>query len=262
MYIEMDRTTLDPDLPHDSIDQDPLANKSNSGNSYGSNNHNSNHISNVNYNFDDDNDGDDVDGPTMEAHVDLSKTACTYCMNNITYMYLPTSTAHRVYPEDIAAEIEQPDLSDLIQQFIYNQQHSDHVPDASVPALPTFYGKITVYPSAFATFHAPSDVSGIGGMRRECICAVKSWRKGPSCHDTISVNTHSSMEGMRGLEVARVRLFFSFSHEGVKYPCALVHWFSHVGDLPDDHTGMWVVEPDTSGDGEPLTTIIHFDTIV
>lgn len=169
-------------------------------------------------------------------------------------------------PEDIVAEIEQPDFIDLIQQFIYDQQHSDHASSsdtsASVLRVPTFYGKITVYGSAVATFHAPSDISGIGGMRREWIRAIKSWRKGPGRYDTIFVNTDPSAEGMRGLDIARVRLFFSFSYEGVKYPCALVHWFSRVDDSPDDYTGMWVVEPEISNDGEPLASIIHLDTIV
>ena len=67
---------------------------------------------------------------------------------------------YRAYPEDIALEIEQPDFPNLIEEFIYNEQHSYDVPDdASASALPTFYGKITVYPSAVATFHAPSDIS-------------------------------------------------------------------------------------------------------
>jgi hypothetical protein len=67
------------------------------------------------------------------------------------------------------------------------------------------------------------------------------------------------MEGMQGLEVAHVLLFFSFSHdsEGVKYPCTLVQWFSCVGDSSDNHTGMWVVESD--GDE---TSVIHFDAVV
>jgi hypothetical protein len=169
---------------------------------------------------------------------------------------------HKVYPQNIAAEINQPNLSDLIQQFIHNQQSSGHISDASeVSVLPEFYGKITVYPSATATFHAPSDVSGIGGMRRERIRAVKSWRKGPGRYDTVFVNTDSSAEGMRGLEVARARLFFSFSHDGVHYPCALVRWFSCFGNSPDDHTGMWIVEPDTLDTGEPFASIIHLDTI-
>lgn len=172
---------------------------------------------------------------------------------------------YRVYPEDsIAAEIEQPDLLDLIQRFIQTQQHpgNRHISDASITTVPTFYGKIAVYRSAVATFHAPSDISGVGGMCHERIRAVGSWRKGPGRYDTIFVNADSSMEGMRGLEVARVRLFFSFSHDGVKYPCALVHWFSRVGDLPDERTGMWLVEPDILDDSKPFASIIHLDTIV
>jgi hypothetical protein len=100
-------------------------------------------------------------------------------------------------------------------------------------------------------------------MRRERIRAVKSWRKGPGPYDTILVNTNPTAEGMRGLDVARVRLFFSFSYEGIQYPCALVRWFSREGDSPDNTTGMWIVEPDTSDDdGETLTSIIHLDTIL
>jgi hypothetical protein len=165
----------------------------------------------------------------------------------------------KVYPEAIAGEIEQPEFPDLIRQFIYDQQHSDDVSNASISDLPICYGKITIYSSALATFHAPSDVSGIGGMRRERIRAVKSWRNGPGRYDTIFVNTDSSRDGMRGLDVARVRLFFSFSHDGVEYPCALVHWFSRVGDSPDGHTGMWVVHPDD--DGSP-PSVIHLDSVV
>ena len=67
------------------------------------------------------------------------------------------------------------------------------------------------------------------------------------------------MEGMQGLDVARVQLLFSFSHEGVEYSCVLVHWFSRVGDSPNDHTGMWVVQ--TNDDECPLS-IIHLDTVV
>ncbi|KAF8233892.1 hypothetical protein L208DRAFT_1006870, partial [Tricholoma matsutake] len=55
--------------------------------------------------------------------------------------------------------------------------------------------------SAIATFHAPSDISGIGGMHHEHIHTVKSWQKGPGRYDTIFVNTNPSMDGMQGLEV-------------------------------------------------------------
>ena len=127
--------------------------------------------------------------------------------------------------------------------------------------LPTFYGKITCYPSAVATFHVPSDISGVGGMHRERIRAVKSWRKGPRRYDTIFVNTDPSAHGMHGLDVARTRLF-SFSYNGIKYPCVLVDWFSCVDDVPNSNTSMWVVEPDILDDGTKFTSIIHLDSVV
>ncbi|KIM77450.1 hypothetical protein PILCRDRAFT_76723, partial [Piloderma croceum F 1598] len=180
-----------------------------------------------------------------------------------TKIHSTTLTVRKVYPDDIATEIEQPDFSHLIQLFIYDQEHPDSNSDISLTALPTFYGKITIYPSAVATFHAPSDILGTGGMHSERIRAVTSWRKGPGRYDTVFVNTDPAAEGMRGLDVARVRLFFSFSYEGIQYPCALVHWFSRKDDSPDDTTGMWIVEPDTSNDdGETLASIIHLDTIL
>jgi hypothetical protein len=123
-------------------------------------------------------------------------------------IYLPMFTVYHIYPEDIAAKIQQPDFPNLIPQFIYNQQHPDCTSNMSSADLPTFYGKITIHPSAIATFHVPSDISGIGGMHHECIRAVKSWWKGPGHYDTIFVNTNPSIDGMQGLEVACMHLFF------------------------------------------------------
>jgi hypothetical protein len=66
---------------------------------------------------------------------------------------------------------------------------------------------------------------------------------------------------MRGLDIARVKLLFSFKHEGSTYPCALVHWYSRVSDSLDEDTGMWVVEPDYCEDGARFSSVIHLDTI-
>lgn len=56
----------------------------------------------------------------------------------------------------------------LIQEFIYDQQeHPSGLQAQDIPDLPPFYEKITIHTSAIATFHAPSDLSGIGGMKRE-----------------------------------------------------------------------------------------------
>jgi hypothetical protein len=172
----------------------------------------------------------------------------------------------KVYPDGITSEIREPAFPNLIWQFIYKQQlrlawqDSNDVSNqsnASIPNLPMFYGKISIYPSAITTFHAPSNISGIGSMCCECICAVKSWRKGPGHYDMIFVNT--DFPGMGGLDIAHVQLFFLFSHDGVYYSCALVCWFTCMADSPDDCTGMWVVEPD---DEEHPFSIIHLNSVV
>ena len=130
------------------------------------------------------------------------------------------------------------------------------------PDLPLFDEKITAYPSAVATFFSTSDISGIGGMRCEHIHAVDSWRKGPPRHDCIFVETDPNSPGMLGLDIARVQLFFSFTHKNVKYPCALVHWFSRMSESVDSSTGMWVVEREVTDDGRPVASVIHLDTII
>lgn len=189
----------------------------------------------------------------------ISIDECIYCS------LICTSIVRKCYPEDIADEIEQPDFTHLIQKFLWDQQHNGSQPDINIPPpliLSAFYEKITTYPSALSLFHAPSDLSGVGGVRREHIRAVRVWRKGPPRYDTMFINSDSNIEGMRGLEVARARLFFSFSSDGVNYPCALIHWYSHVGEAPDDTTGMWLVEPDLHPDGSHNASIIHLDSIM
>ena len=100
-------------------------------------------------------------------------------------------------------------------------------------------------------------------MHRERIRAVSTWRNGPARYDCVYVSTDPKAEGMRGLDVARVRLFFEFSFNGIKYPCALIQWFSRVADGPDEDTGMWIVQPDKDvSSGLPIRQIIHLDTIV
>jgi hypothetical protein len=169
-------------------------------------------------------------------------------------------------PDALQTEIRQPNFAYLIRQFLHNQLHPNLNPvdsDTRYTRLPEIRGKITIYPSAVATFYAPSDISGIGGMRRERIRAVSSWRHGPPRHDCVFVNTDPSAEGMRGLDIGRVRLFFSFNHSGIKYPCALIHRYSRVGDAPDEDTGMWIVKPDIDPDsGLTSMAVIHLNTII
>ena len=67
---------------------------------------------------------------------------------------------------------------------------------------------------------------------------------------------------MKGTDIAQVRLFLSFHHKGTKYQCALVDWFSCVGDGPDKDTGMWVVEHDLDLHRKQISQIIHIDTVI
>ena len=168
----------------------------------------------------------------------------------------------RLFPEDIATRFEQFNFPDLLQEFIHEQEHPESDSDTSLAdfrRLRSFYGRITVHTSAVATFYAPSDISGVGGMRREHIHAVETWWKGSGRYDTVFVYSDPSSEGLLSLEVACVRLFFSFFHNLVHYSCALVDWYSRVGNSPNENTGMWIVEPvaDTS-----RTTILHLNTII
>jgi hypothetical protein len=169
----------------------------------------------------------------------------------------------------LAANINQPDFIFLIRTFLNEQFNPDTISNASSDIsddnnLPHFHDneKISTYSSAVATFFAPSDLSGIGGMRRERIRATSRWRNDGSRYDCIFVNTDPTEDGMRGLQIARVRLFFCFKYEGVDYPCALIDWYSHIGDGPDEDTGMWMVERDITPDRIASSAVIHIDTIL
>ena len=179
--------------------------------------------------------------------------------------------AQRRSAHALAVELGQPDFVLLIRQFLHGQLHPDSeaqslISDDSTPnILPDFRGseKISVHNSATATFYSPSDLSGIGGMRRECIQAAQSWHKGPPRYDCIFAVTDDTAKGMRSLDVARVRLFFSFTYADTYYPCALVHWFSRVGDGPDEDTGLWMVKLDRDmADGSVHAAVIHLEAVL
>ncbi|KAJ7860199.1 hypothetical protein B0H14DRAFT_3084858 [Mycena olivaceomarginata] len=105
------------------------------------------------------------------------------------------------------------------------------------------------------------DPSGIRGMRRERIHSTPTGRKHGPRRDCVFVVENQGERGFRGMSVARIWLFFSFTHDGIDYPCALVDWFKKVGRSPDFETGMWIVEPEMKGRVR-LTTIIHIDTLL
>lgn len=167
--------------------------------------------------------------------------------------------------EALAAHTNLPLHSELIRRFLFDQ----HYPDAPLPGdevdlniCPTFSGNIHVFHSAVATFYAPSDRSGIGGMHRQRIRAMPSWRNSHGRYDCMFLEKDPTLPGFRGLHVVQVRLFFSFKHNRKTYPCALIQWFVPIGDHPCEDTGMWMVEPDLDSDGQRVTAIVHLETVV
>lgn len=133
------------------------------------------------------------------------------------------------------------------------------VPLDSCPEPPP---KIYMYPSAVAVYHAPSDPSGVGGMHRERIRAVTSWRKGPAHFDCAFLEKDPELSGFRGLHPVWVLLFFKFKLGKLEFPCALVTWLSPISDKPCEETGMWIVEPDQDEQGERVMSVIHLDCIL
>jgi len=163
---------------------------------------------------------------------------------------------------EIAAAVSQPDLSHLSAIFSMTNYTPSPIPPLLPLPLPFFDKPISVYTSTVATFYSPSDLCGTQGMHHEHIHAVPSWRCGPGCYDCIFVNTDPIKKGMRGLDIAHVQSFFSFRFCGKSYLCALVHWYSCIGDSPDEDTGMWRVHQDHNADGSPSAAVLYLDFLV
>ncbi|KAJ7466406.1 hypothetical protein FB451DRAFT_1340593 [Mycena latifolia] len=197
---------------------------------------------------DDDEEGGPIDEPRVEGNVVLARTR------------------ERSYPRfapDLATHIGIPEFSTMLVNFLEDQcrsdAYSDDAMDIDLSDITTT--PISVYHSAIATFYAPSDPSGIRGMRRERIRSTPSWRKHGARRDCAFAVEDQDKPGFRGMSVVRVKLLFSFMFDGVEYPCALVEWFKKVGRSPDVSTGMWIVEPEYRGRNR-LVTIIHLDSLL
>ncbi|EDR03732.1 uncharacterized protein LACBIDRAFT_306911 [Laccaria bicolor S238N-H82] len=176
-------------------------------------------------------------------------------------------TQIRAYPRhlaELANHIGCPPLIELTRRFLYDQLHTDDgTSSADIPIQQCPYptSKVSVFHSAVATFYAPSDKSGIWGMRTECIRSTPSWQKHRP-HDCALVVEDQDKPGMRGMSVVQVKLLFSFEYDGKTYPCALVDWFKRVGMAPNSETGMWKVRPETYRNGQRIVSILHLDTFL
>ena len=163
-------------------------------------------------------------------------------------------------PLKVMQRLGHPEFPTHLHEFIYYHIISDSSSNASNSIkfnLPTFNDKLNIFTSAVSIFFAPSDLSGIGGMHCECICAMPSWQRGPLWYDPVLINADDDKEGLYGMEVAHVWLFFSFTYNDCTYPCAYIDWYTHEGEGPDADMGMWIVSK-----GIGCSTVIHLDSII
>lgn len=187
--------------------------------------------------------------------------------NSVSQVTRATAKNHPKVLSALANHLHQPKLSEHIRRYLYDQLHPNaevYGMDVPLDACPDISPnlRIKVFHSAVLTYHAPSDLSGIGGMHRERIRASPSWQCGPGRFDCVYIDKDPELDGFRGLHVARVNLFFSFKFDGVTYPCALVQWFSTYGNSPCEDTGLWMVEADRDARGRRIVSVIHTDSIL
>ncbi|TFK62832.1 hypothetical protein BDN72DRAFT_776652 [Pluteus cervinus] len=157
-------------------------------------------------------------------------------------------------------------LEALLRRFLYEQLHpnpSEAVELSDCPFIdPLMHIKINH--SVRAIFSAPSDRSNIRCLRQEIIRATPNWKNTGPRHDCVFINDAPGEGrcGFTSLGVAQVQLFFTFEHDQITYPCALVHWFRTVGDEPSSTTRMWKVKPLYNGANQRVQSIVHANSIV
>ena len=74
--------------------------------------------------------------------------------------------------QGLADHIGQPHLPELTRRYLFDQLNPNAFitsNDITVHQCPQITSPVSVFHSAIATFYAPSDESGIRGMRRESI---------------------------------------------------------------------------------------------
>jgi hypothetical protein len=150
----------------------------------------------------------------------------------------------------LAGDVGQPNFQALVLSFLREKMNMANIDIEDLP-------KISVFNSALAIVHAPSDPSGVGGMCREFIRATASWRGSNARYDCVFYKEKASPCGMHDLHIVRVHSFFQLHYRDTSYSCALVHWFKTLDDEADEDTGMWKVEPVFDADGKPWATIVE-----
>jgi len=195
-------------------------------------------------------DDDIVEGPTTAGYTRMAVT--------IQRQYAKTITT-------LATDLKQPKLLELIRRFLYNED-KPCIPyqgfDVALSECPYPSSRIHVYHSAACVFHAPSDPSGLGGMRREHIRVTPRWfRTSKPRFDSVFLKCDQLGRPADPFCAARVLLLFSIKYKGIERHCALVHWYEILGEEPDEETGMWIVRNGRQNGILPNLTVVNIDWI-
>jgi hypothetical protein len=123
------------------------------------------------------------------------------------------------YVPELGQQISVPTFRLLLFHFLRDQILSDDYSDdgSDTESFDFSLSPISVFHSAIATSYAPSDPSGIRGMRTERIRSTPSWSNRGPRRDCAFAVENQDQRGFCGMSVVRVKLFFSFTHDGVEY---------------------------------------------
>ena len=155
-----------------------------------------------------------------------------------------------IHLDALAAQLKRPQLHDDIMRFLHGRLLPDgnYEDDVDLEEFPHISprAKIGTHLSATVVFHAPSELSGPHGMRREIIRCNPFWYHTYPRFDTVLVTMDPTTWGMSRFWVARIRCLISVPYNVFQYAGVLVEWFTTCGR--DPLTGMWLVEPEMDGE--------------
>jgi hypothetical protein len=95
-------------------------------------------------------------------------------------------------------------------------------------------------------------------MKREWIRCTANW-KGRKREDCVLIEVDPA-EAPKGIQAARVKLLFTLKYQQAEHKCALVHWYTDLGQDPD--TGMRVISPSIWQDGSPELAVVSLKSIL
>ena len=117
----------------------------------------------------------------------------------------------------LAAQLGRPQLHDDITKFLHSRllPDGDYENDVAVNEFPHISprSKVGTHLSATIVFHAPSEISGPHGMRREIIRCNPSWYRTYPRFDTVLVTVDPTTWGMSRFCVACLRCLISVPYD-------------------------------------------------